>query len=233
MREYGQKDPAVAMPHPDKPGEWLLLSSHKRKLALRRAGINIIKLIAHPPVFGVDRYLLSRELNKHTSETALDNALSWKILLDKGHVSNLDELATTLKLNKSIVSKTMAFLKLPDAALGRIRQHPRQFGPAAGQLLSQLAPLLPENELIDQVEGVIEGKVTVRRLERVLEQHQGGVNTRRTKLNSRQYKLQEEGKEIGVLKDWDDGRVVLEVRIDDQKQRAALVDLLKKQFQEP
>lgn len=230
MREHGQKDPAIAMPHPERPGEWLLLSSHKRKLALIRAGFKTIKLLPHEPVFGFERYVLSQELNRHTAETAVDQALSWQIQLEKGYVASLDELATKLKRQKSQVSKIMAFTKLPDTVLARVKKHPRAFGAATGQLLSQLVSLATEKELHDLVDGVIDGKVTVRRLEKEVENRQSGRKARRTKLNSRQYKLQSDGHEVGVLKDWDDGRVVLEIRLEDAKRREALVELLKGEF---
>ncbi|WOB11214.1 ParB/RepB/Spo0J family partition protein [Piscinibacter gummiphilus] len=230
MREHGQKDPARAMPHPERPGEWLLLSSHKRKLALQRAGIKTIKLLPHAPVYGFDRYVLSTELNRHTAETALDQALSWQIQLRKGYVASLDEIASKLKLQKSQVSKIMAFTKLPETVLAEIRKHPRAFGPATGQLLSQLVGLTTEKELLDLVEGIIKGQISVRRLEKEVESRQRGQKSRRTKLNSRQYKLQAGGQEVGVLKDWDDGRVVLEIRLEDQKRREALVEMLKGEF---
>lgn len=230
MREHGQKDPAIAMPHPERPGEWLLLSSHKRKLALQRAGIKKIKLLPHAPVFGFDRFKLSSELNKHTRETAVDQALSWQIQLEKGYVASLDELATRLELQKSQVSKIMAFTKLPGPVLAEIKKHPRAFGAAAGYLLSQLVSLASEREVLELVEGVINGKISVRRLEKEVETRQQGQKARRTKLNSRQYKLQADGQEVGVLKDWDDGRVMLEIRLDDPKRREALVEMLKGEF---
>ena len=69
-----------------------------------------------------------------------------------------------------------------------------------------------------------------KRLEKEVESRQRGQKSRRTKLNSRQYKLQAGGQEVGVLKDWDDGRVVLEIRLEDQKRREALVEMLKGEF---
>lgn len=233
IRDVGQKEPAVAMPHPDRPGEWMLLSGHKRKRALVKAGIRRIKLRRHGQVFGLERYKVSRTLNKHTAETALDQALIWKILLDKGHASTIDEIAKAEGYkNRSIVSKTLAFLKLPPAALTRIGQHPREFGAAAGQLLSQIAEQVPEMELIQVIDDVVAGKTTVRKLEAIVERlAAGGGNARRAKRNSRQYKLQVEGAEVGVLKDWDDGRVLLEIKLDDQKRRETLVELLKRQFE--
>lgn len=230
VRGVGQLEPAHAMPHPQAPGRWLLLSGHKRKRALLRASIGLIKLIPTEYVSGIDRYKLSLAYNTHSRETAYDNARSWAKLIAAGHVKTYEALADQLGISKSVLSKTLAFNKLPASALAKVREHPRKFGPAAGQLLSQIAASADEERLLELVDGVISETVTIRQLE--AEAARAGVPRpgRKPKVNSRQYRIHHGDAEIGVLKDWDHGRVLLEVTLDDPKRRLALLDLLKREL---
>lgn len=230
IRQQGQLEPAHAMPHPSAPGRWILLSGHKRKRALIRAAVRVIKLIPTEYVAGMERYKLSLAYNTHSRETAYDNARSWSKLLDAGYVRTYDELADQLAISKSLLSKTLAFNKLPEAALAKVREHPRKFGPAAGQLLSQIAQHADEDKLMSLVEGVIEDRVTIRQLEAEAARAGQPKKARKPKVNSRQYRIHEGEAEIGILKDWDHGRVLLEVHLQDPKRRLALLDVLKREL---
>lgn len=230
IRQQGQLEPAHAMPHPSAPGRWILLSGHKRKRALIRAAVRVIKLIPTDYVAGMERYKLSLAYNTHSRETAYDNAKSWSKLLDAGYVRTYDELADQLAISKSLLSKTLAFNKLPETALAKVREHPRKFGPAAGQLLSQIAQHADEDKLMSLVEGVIEDKVTIRQLEAESARAGQPKKARKPKVNSRQYRIHDGEAEIGILKDWDHGRVLLEVNLQDPKRRLALLDVLKREL---
>lgn len=230
VRSQSQLEPAHAMPNPDAPGRWILLSGHKRKRSLIRAGKRTIKLLPRPYVSGVERYKLSRAYNTHSRETAYDNARSWAKLLKGGHVKSYDELAEQIGVSKSLLSKTLAFNKLPEGVLAKVRECPRKFGPAAGQLLSQIAQSADEDKVVALAVAVLEDRITVRQLE--AEAARGGQDRkeRKPKVNSRQYKIREGDAEIGVLKDWDHGRVLLEIKLEDAKRRLALIDILKREL---
>lgn len=230
IRQQGQLEPAHAMPHPSEPGRWILLSGHKRKRALIRAAVRVIKLIPTDYVAGMERYKLSLAYNTHSRETAYDNARSWSKLLEAGYVRTYDELADQLAISKSLLSKTLAFNKLPETVLAKVREHPRKFGPAAGQLLSQIAQHADEDKLMSLVEGVLEDRVTVRQLEAEATRAGQPKKARKAKVNSRQYRIHEGEAEIGILKDWDHGRVLLEVNLQDPKRRLALIDVLKREL---
>jgi len=230
IRQQGQLEPAHAMPNPGAEGRWILLSGHKRKRSLMRAGKRVIRLIPTQYVEGIERYKLSLAYNTHTRETAYDNARSWSKLLEAGHVKTYDELAERLGISKSLLSKTLAFNKLPEAALARVREHPRKFGATAGQLLAQLAQTADESALLSLVEGVIEDRVTTRQLEAEVARADVPKRLRKPKVNSRQYRIHEGEAEIGILKDWDHGRVLLEVSLQDPKRRLALIETLKREL---
>ncbi len=230
VRQRGQLEPAHAMPHPDAPGRWILLSGHKRKRALSRAGARIIKIIPATFVSGIERYKLSLAYNTHSRETAYDNAQAWSKLLAAGHAKTYEELAEHIGVAKSQLSKTLAFHKLPEPVLAKVREHPRRFGPAAAQLLAQIAQHAEDSELMRLVDGVIAEQVTIRQLEAEAARATQPKARRKPKVNSRQYKIHDGEAAIGTLKDWDHGRVLLEVSLHDPKRRLALIDLLKKEL---
>ena len=53
---------------------------------------------------------------------------------------------------------------------------------------------------------------------------------RKRKETSRQYRIQRDGRPVGSLKEWDSGKVVLEVVLADPRDRAALVAALRERF---
>ncbi|MBC7620793.1 MAG: hypothetical protein H7293_17715, partial [Candidatus Saccharibacteria bacterium] len=57
-----------------------------------------------------------------------------------------------------------------------------------------------------------------------------GKPSRKNKETSRQYKIKAEGKPIGVIKEWDSGRVSLDVTIADPRKREAIVAELRTRF---
>jgi ParB family chromosome partitioning protein len=47
---------------------------------------------------------------------------------------------------------------------------------------------------------------------------------------SRQYKIQREGKEVGYIKDWDSGKITIEIRTLEEDERTELVNQLAAKF---
>ena len=84
--------------------------------------------------------------------------------------------------------------------------------------------------MLSLVEGVIEDRVTIRQLEAEAARAGQPKKARKAKVNSRQYRIHEGEAEIGILKDWDHGRVLLEVNLQDPKRRLALIDVLKREL---
>jgi ParB family chromosome partitioning protein len=55
--------------------------------------------------------------------------------------------------------------------------------------------------------------------------------TRKVKEVSRQYKIRNDrGDLLGTIKEWDSGRVMLDVKLDDRAARESLVEALKSRF---
>jgi len=76
-----------------------------------------------------DLYRISRQINLERSEQCLlDDALSWRQLLDSGECVSADEIASLYDVSKAVVSKTLKVLDLPDEVLSIVKAHPKIFG---------------------------------------------------------------------------------------------------------
>ena len=73
-------------------------------------------------------------------------------------------------------------------------------------------------------------EMSSRDLERILDSLQTTKTPRKTKEISRQYKIVSNDEVIGHIKDWDSGKVVLEVTIVDAGKRQQLLEELQLRF---
>lgn len=227
---HGQLAACLAVPHPDQHGSFQLVDGHYRKKALLAAGKTKIELKILKPLTKSGQYKLSWVANHERSpQTALDNALSWQKLLDQGVVAAREEIAEMLGLAPSLITKTLALLKLPTSAIARIQENPEKFGVSMGYELSLLANKVPEEQLLAVVAQVVEEDWSSRELETYRKKTEQAGNRKPTEV-SRQYKIRSDSAQIGVIKDWDSGKVLLEVTLTDPRERLELVELLKGRF---
>ncbi len=226
----GQLTPALAVRHPSKLGHFRLIDGHYRKKALVGAGKTHIDITVVDQVSDADHYKLSWVANEQRSaQSALDNAISWQKLLDDGVVKEREEIAEMLGLTPSAITKTLALLKLPLSTITRIRERPQKFGVAIGYELSQCAKRLDEQELLVLVQRIIDEDWSSRELEAFRNKLENGPQRKPTEV-SRQYKIRAGQAQIGVIKEWDSGKIALEVTLMDPRQRVELLDELKRRF---
>lgn len=226
----GQMVPASAVEHPTIPGNYLLIDGHYRKKALAAAGLSKMDLVVHPRESDIEMYRMSWLLNEERSaQTPLDNALAWRNLQEKGVVKGEAEIAELLGISPSTVNKTLALLNLPAAALDKMRERPEKFGVFTGYELSLASKKLSETELITLVDRIVSEDLSSREVAAIRAKLESG-DKRKRKETSRQYKIRREGQQIGSLKEWDSGKVALEVLLPDPKDRAALVAELRERF---
>lgn len=226
----GQLVPASAIEHPTRSGDYLLVDGHYRKKALVAAGQPTIDLVIRPPERDLELYRMSWLLNEERSaQSPLDNAFAWRKLMDKGLVQTEAQIAELLGLSVSTVNKTLALLNLPANALEKMRDRPEKFGVFAGYELTLAAKKLSEPELLDLVERIVTEDLSSREVSAIRAKLETG-DKRKRKETSRQYKIQHAGQQIGSLKEWDSGKVALEVVLADPKERAALVAELRTRF---
>jgi ParB family chromosome partitioning protein len=80
------------------------------------------------------------------------------------------------------------------------------------------------------VHRVLEEGLSSRDVEQIRKVAQEG-RTRKVKEVSRQYKIRSaEGDLLGTIKEWDSGRVMLDVKLGDRGARESLVEALKSRF---
>ena len=226
----GQMVPASAIEHPTIAGDYLLIDGHYRKKALAVAGQHTIDLVIRRHDSDIELYRMSWLLNEErNAQSSLDNAFAWRKLIDRGLVQTENQIAELLGVSLSTVNKTLALLSLPTPALDKMRDRPEKFGVFAGYELTLAAKKLNELELLELVDRIVAEDLSSRQVSAIRAKLEAG-DKRKRKETSRQYKIQRTGQQIGSLKEWDSGKVALEVVLVDPKERAALVSELRSRF---
>lgn len=227
----GQLVPAPAAPHPDLDGHVVLIDGHYRKRALLAAGKTEIECVLQDVSNELDMYRMSYLINEErNAQSPLDNALAWQKLLAEQKVADGAGIAELTGLSTAAVAKTMAFLKLPEPALARLREAPAKFGVAVGYEIYQMSKLVSEQELLDLMHRTVTEDLSSRTLE-ALRAKLETAKPRKKKEVSRQYRIKSGKTQIGFIKEWDSGRVALDINLADPKDREALVEELKRRFQ--
>lgn len=226
----GQLMPALATVHPTIAGEYQLIDGQYRKKALIHAGKNTIDLKLVTVDEAAQLYRLSYIVNEERSaQSALDNALAWEKLLKDGIVKESKDIADLIGVAPSTITKTMSLLNLPPKALERVQEVPKKFGAAVGYEISQIAKHMPEGALLELIEKVIQEDMSSRSLEKLRSKLSTGVERKQKEL-ARAYKIKRADKEIGVIKEWDSGKITVELHIDDLEERGALIQELKNRY---
>jgi len=222
----GQRVPAVVMPDPNKPGFYLLIEGRYRKRALISLGRTAILASVIEPLSDLEAYRLSLLLNEERNDqTILDNALSWKAMLDDGTYRSQDHIAEHLNIKQGTVSKTLAVLDLPPSVLNIVKTRPGSFGIRVAQELRQLSKMLDDSTLESIAEQVIEEKLSVRDLERLRERKTHEPLTRE---RSRAYSLQWGNTKLGSIREFEDGRLKIDLSNAPEPLRANIISAVKK-----
>lgn len=226
----GQIYPAPAVPHPELEGHWILVDGHYRRRACEMAGLGHVLVAERPAMPPREMFRLSYALNEErSSQTALDNALSWSDLIAKKVYQSAEELAGSVGLSPGKVAKVLALLKLPEEALEVVRENPTAFGPAVAYELCLCAKALEPKALAEFARRAASEGLSSREIARERAKLEA-KSTRRPKEISRQYKIRAQGQVVGAIREWDSGRVSLEVVLADSAEREALVESLRGRF---
>jgi ParB family chromosome partitioning protein len=227
---HGQIVVAPAVRHPSLPGHYTLIDGHYRKKAAAMAGLPSLDVEVRAHDSDVELYRLSWMLNEERSaQSPLDNAFAWRKLLDQGVVRNEGQIAELLGVSLTTVNKSLALLQLPAAALDKMRERPEKFGVFTGYELTMAAKKIDEADLVALVNRIISEDLSTRQVAAVRAKLEEG-HLRKRKETSRQYKIRKDGTQIGFLKEWDSGKVTLEIVLDEAKDRTALVQEFRQRF---
>jgi len=213
--------------------KYLMLGGHYRKRSVSRLGDRslMFNLVEVKSLLGL--YLKSYAENDEREATSpLDDAMAWANLLDLGLVKSQEQIAEATGKPRTTVVKTLALLKLPTEVQTVFREQPENYTLTAGYLLTQLANLLPLGRLIALANQVVKDEVSTRELEAEHVRLTAGAPARKPRDMSRQHKIlaRDGSGAIGTIKDWDNGRLQLDVRLADPKEKEELLSTLKERF---
>lgn len=209
---------------------YMLIGGHYRQHALR-ALTRPIKLNLVRVRSLLELYALSYAENDEREDTTpLDDALSWDNLLTLGIAKTQEDIANVTGKNRSTINKTLALLKLPSPVLDVFREAEAPYSYLAANTLGQLVPHVKQERVLELARQIIEGTITTRQMEEMLTQLSGEGRPRKEKEMSRQHKLHFGGREVGVIKDWDSGRVLLDIKLPDGELRQQLISELRSRF---
>ena len=102
-----------------------LIDGHCRLRAAIAAGIPALRVeLREAPASDKDLYLLSREMNiERAEQTPLDDALAWKLLLERKIFPSQSVLAKAVGISEGVVSKTISIADLPRSVINAISEH--------------------------------------------------------------------------------------------------------------
>lgn len=134
----GQDIPAVG--YVNEQGRVVLTDGQKRFQAATSAGLTSLKVKIDPtPENHAAEYETSRRINlERSSQTAIDDAMRWKDLLDRRVYVSQDELSERLKVDKSIVSRVLGINRIPHRLLRAMSDHEKTRGMSVAYLISGL-----------------------------------------------------------------------------------------------
>lgn len=228
IRADGQLVPGIAT---IRDGRRVLAGGHYRFKALKVAGIQSMRLLVHPNLSDQQLYQLSYKENaEREAQSPLDNALAWRSLIDQGVYPNESAIAEVTGMSLPNINKTLAIMKLSEPVLEIVREKPEAFALSTLYQLTLLEKVAGSTVAGAMATKIADEQAFCRDVEEARARYESKP-ARKQKETSRQHRLiDSDGKPLGVLKDWDSGKVSFEITLLDPAQRRALVDELKERF---
>jgi len=223
----GQLQPALAT---IRNGRYVLAAGHYRFRGAKVAGIPTLKLILREEMSDRQLFELSyKENNEREGQSALDNAISWSHALQEKLYGSETELAESNAISLPTINKTLALLQLPADTLEEIKQAPNAFGLSVLYELLMFSKAAAPDRTLDLAKQVRLGEVSRRDIE-MARKGLENPKQRKPREGARQYRIGTGASQIGTIKEWDSGKVMLEVKLLDPVKRAELVSELCKRF---
>lgn len=227
----GQKYPVPVVPNPNKPGRYILIDGHYRKRANISLGRSEIECFFENDMPAIELYRISFMLNhERNDQTALDNALAWGNLLKSKVINSEKDLCDLTNISWPKINKTLALLKLSQSTLDLIKEHADKIGVAMGYeiyLYEKEFGELAGNEILQRV---INEELTILEVKSIREKA-SKPKERKQKETSRQYKIASNNHQLGVIKEWDNGKISMDITVDDPVKKAQILESIKKLFE--
>jgi ParB family chromosome partitioning protein len=227
MLASGQLIPGLATV---REGRTVLAAGHYRWKGIKAANIPFMNLMIHEGLTDQELYEISyKENDERTAQSPLDNALSWKKLIDDKIYASESAIAEATGMSLPNINKTLAILRLSEPVLELIRQQPEHYALSALYELVQLEKSAGTEVAVEIAKKIGNDEAGRKEVSELRARYED-PKIRKQKENSRQYKIHVDGQPAGFIKEWDSGRVVFEVTLGDQGAREALVQDLKARF---
>ena len=224
---HGQEIPGLAA---KQGGRYVLAAGHYRLRALKLIGAKTMDLMVYDSLNDRELYSHSyRENAERETQTALDNALSWRSLLDQGVFASETEIAEATGQSQPNVNKTLAILRLSAPVLEILKEDPKAFAMSALYELVLYEQAVDTPSALAMAKLVKEGEAGRKEIQEARAKVQSPRERKRKEI-SRQYKIQRNGQLIGHLKEWDSGKVSFEIVLAETADREALVAELRSRF---
>ena len=224
---HGQEVPGIGARRGDRV---VLAAGHYRLRALKILGAKAMDIMIHDDLSDRELYALSyRENAEREGHSALDNALAWRELLDSGIYASETEIAEATSMSLPNVNKTMAALRLSAPVLDVVKEDPTTFALSSLYELALYEAAAGSSKALAMARMIAAGEAGRREVQEARALIESPTQRKR-KETSRQYKIRHGDQQIGSLKEWDSGRVMLEVTFADPKDRTALVSELRQRF---
>lgn len=226
----GQETPGFATM---RDGRYLLAAGGYRIRGLKAINAKTMELLVWDNLTDRELYELSyRENKEREGHSALDDALAWRDQIEKGIFAGEADIVASTGLSESSVNKTMAILKFSSTILNIVTEDPEAFKLSVLYELYLYEQVAGDQKAAVLARHILEGKCSRQQIidARAL------VSTpkhRKQKEQSRQYKIDGAGLERGVLKEWDSGKIALELDVKDPLKRTQLVEALRNLLDRP
>jgi len=223
----GQLQPALAT---IRNGRYVLAAGHYRFRGAKVGGLPTLKLILRAEMTDRQLFELSyKENNEREGQSALDNAISWSHALKENLYSSETELAEANGISLPTINKSLALLQLPEATLEEIKTAPNSFGLSVLYELLMFSKAATSDQTLAMAKQIRQGETSRRDIETARKGMENPKH-RKPREGARQYRIGTGSSQIGTIKEWDSGKVMLEVKLDDPAKRAELVLDLRKRF---
>lgn len=229
LKREGQHVPITVTRNHRHPGKYVIVDGEFRFRAKKSLGEPSIDAEIVPDLSDQDLYLRASSINKNrTKQTVFDDAVAWTRVLSEGIFETQDALAESLGISKALVSKTLL--------IGKLQKHYlQQLADADGIGLAHAynVKLIFDRVRVDVAESILErvvqGEMSVRRLEEYVKKLEGASPARATKTHySGNVPFHTaDGRDIGALKRYRDGRTELKLIGLNEDQQTLLVARLE------
>lgn len=212
----GQMVPALATRHPTDHERLVLIDGQYRKRARLSLKHKVLDVKILEGLERIDFWRLARSANnEREQESTLDSAFGYKKLLDEGFARTEEELSSLIGESKSAINKHLALLDLPEPIIDVMAMHPNLFGINMAYEITLLRKVAGEERALQLVRRVVEEQLSFRKVEAIRKSMEKGPRQRNP--TARQFKYRRaDGTEIGVIKEWDDGRIQVDLNLGDK-----------------